>query len=90
MLRGGGGSGDNVHLTLCVVKSICKSSLRMELSKERLRNFFKDFKEFWVDLENSVNREKLTSWYEGFSRDYPEAFRGRKWMLTKWRLALRS
>ena len=33
MLRGGGGSGDNVHLTLCVVKSICESSLRgLEIS----------------------------------------------------------
>ena len=29
MLRGGGGgSGDNVHLTLCIEKSICESSLR--------------------------------------------------------------
>ena len=28
MQRGAGGSGDNVHLTLCVEKSICDSSLR--------------------------------------------------------------
>ena len=27
MLRGGGASGDNVHLKLCVEKSICESSL---------------------------------------------------------------
>ena len=28
MQRGAGGSGDNVHLTLCVEKSICESSLK--------------------------------------------------------------
>ena len=47
----------------------------MELSRERLSNFFKDFNKFSVDLEISVNPEKLTSWYESFARDYPEAFR---------------
>ena len=47
----------------------------MELSRERLSNFFKDFNEFWVDLQTSVNQDKLTSWYECFQRDYPEAFR---------------
>ena len=47
----------------------------MDLSRERLSNFFADFNEFWVDLKTSVNLDKLTSWYERFQRDYPEAFR---------------
>ena len=47
----------------------------MDLSRERLSNFFEDFNEFWVDLKTSVDRDKLTSWYERFQRDYPEAFR---------------
>ena len=47
----------------------------MDLSRERLLNFFADFNEFWVDLKTSVNQDKLTSWYERFQRDYPEAFR---------------
>ena len=47
----------------------------MDLSRERLSNFFADFNEFWVDLKTSVDRDKLTSWYERFQRDYPEAFR---------------
>ena len=52
----------------------------MELSRERLSNFFKDFNEFWVDLETSVSRDKLASWYEHFQRDYPETFRIREAM----------
>ena len=44
-------------------------AVRMELSRERLSNFFKDFNEFWVD------QDKLASWYEHFQRDYPETFR---------------
>ena len=47
----------------------------MELSRERLSNFFKDFNEFWVDLKTSVNQDKLACWYERFQRDYPETFR---------------
>ena len=47
----------------------------MDLSRERLSNFFADFNEFWVDLKTSVDQGKLTSWYERFKRDYPEAFR---------------
>ena len=47
----------------------------MELSRERLSNFFKDFNKFWVDLKTSVDQDKLTSWYERFQRDYPKAFR---------------
>ena len=47
----------------------------MELSIERLSNFFKDFNEFWVDLKTSVDQDRLTSWYERFQRDYPETFR---------------
>ena len=47
----------------------------MDLSRERLSNFFADFNEFWVDLKTSVGQGKLTSWYERFQRDYPEAFR---------------
>ena len=47
----------------------------MDLSRERLSNFFADFNEFWVYLKTSVDRDKLTSWYERFQRDYPEAFR---------------
>ena len=33
---GGGGSGDNVHMTLCVEKSICESSLR-QIQKSVIR-----------------------------------------------------
>ena len=47
----------------------------MELSRERLSNFIKDFNEFWVDLNTSFDQDKLTSWYERFQRDYPETFR---------------
>ena len=47
----------------------------MDLSRERLSNIFADFNEFWVDLKTSVDQGKLTSWYERFQRDYPEAFR---------------
>ena len=47
----------------------------MELSRERLPNFFKDFNKFWVGLKTSVDQDILTSWYERFQRDYPEAFR---------------
>ena len=46
----------------------------MDLSRERLSNFFADFNEFWVDLKTSVDQDKLTSWYEHFQRDYSEAF----------------
>ena len=54
----------------------------MELSKDRLDKFFEDFREFWVDLGVSVNPEKLTSWYERFSRNYQEAFKVKKKMNT--------
>ena len=47
----------------------------MELSRERLSNFFKDFNEFWVDVKTSVDQGKLTSWHKRFQRDYPETFR---------------
>ena len=55
----------------------------MELSRQRLSNFFKDFNKFWVDLKTSVDQDKLTSWYERFQRDYLEAFRVGKAMETE-------
>ena len=55
----------------------------MDLSRERLSNFFADFNEFWIDLKTSVDQDKLTSSYERFQRDYPEAFRVGEAMETK-------
>ena len=55
----------------------------MELSRERLSNFFKDFNEFWVDLNTLVDQDKLTGWYECFQRDYPETFRVMEAMETE-------
>ena len=51
MLRGvgGGGSGDNVQLTLCVEKSICESSLsqvpviKLNRHLERINMYIKAF-----------------------------------------------
>ena len=55
----------------------------MELRRERLSNFFKDFNEFWVDLKTSVDQDKLTSWYERVQRAYPETFRVGETMETE-------
>ena len=46
-------------------KSLNKANVkaeRMELSRKRLSNFFKDFNEFWVDFKTSVNQDKLVRW----------------------------
>ena len=47
----------------------------MELKRERLSNFFKDFKKFWDDLKVNVDENKLVKWYTHFEKDYPEIFK---------------
>ena len=47
----------------------------MELKRERLSNFFKDFKKFWDDLKVNVDANKLVMWYTDFEKDYPEVFK---------------
>ena len=46
----------------------------MKLSRERLSNFFSDFKNFWDDLKVEADVNKLTKWYNHFKKDYPEVF----------------
>ena len=46
----------------------------MELGRERLSNFFKDFKKFWDDLKINVDENKLVEWYTHFEKDYQEIF----------------
>ena len=47
----------------------------MELKRERLSNFFKDFKKFWDDLKVNIDENKLVKWYTYFEKDYPEVFK---------------
>ena len=47
----------------------------MELKRERLSNFFKDFKKFWDDLKVNIDENKLVKWYTHFENDYPEVFK---------------
>ena len=47
----------------------------MELQRERLSNFFKDFKKFLDDLKVNVDENKLVKWHTHFEKDYPEAFK---------------
>ena len=47
----------------------------MELKRERLSNFFKDFKKFWDDLKVKVDENKLVKWYTHFEKDYLEVFK---------------
>ena len=47
----------------------------MELGRERLSNFFKDFKKFWGDLKVNIDENKLVKWYTHFEKDYPEVFK---------------
>ena len=51
----------------------------MELSGERLSNFFSDYRNFWDDLKVEADANKLTKWYNHFEKDYPEVL---QW---KWR-----
>ena len=46
----------------------------MELGRERLSNFFKDFKKFWDDLKVNIDENKLVKWHTHFEKDYPEVF----------------
>ena len=46
----------------------------MELSRERLSNFFSDFKNFWDDLKAEADANKLTKWYNHFEKGYPGVF----------------
>ena len=46
----------------------------IELKRERLSNFFSDFKNFWADLKVEADANKLTKWYKHFEKDYPEVF----------------
>ena len=50
----------------------------MELGRERLSNFFEDFKKFWDDLKINVDENKLVKWYTHFEKDYPEIFKVRR------------
>ena len=47
----------------------------MELKRERLSNFFKDFKKFWDDLKVNIDENKLVKWYTHFEKDYLEVFK---------------
>ena len=47
----------------------------MELGRERLSNFFKDFKKFWDDLKVNIDENKLVKWHTHFEKDYPEVFK---------------
>ena len=47
----------------------------MELKRERLSNFFKDFKKFWDDLKVNVDENKLVKWSTHFEKDYPDVFK---------------
>ena len=47
----------------------------MELGRERLSNFFEDFKKFWGDLKVNVDENKLVRWYTHFEKDYPAVFK---------------
>ena len=40
----------------------------MELGRERLSNFFKDFKKFWDDLKVNVDENKLVKWHIHFQK----------------------
>ena len=47
----------------------------MKLKRERLSNFFKDFKKFWDDFKVNIDANKLVKWYTHFEKDYPEVFK---------------
>ena len=47
----------------------------MELGRERLSNFFKDFKKFWDDLKVNVDENKLVKCNTHFEKDYLEVFK---------------
>ena len=47
----------------------------MELKRERLSNFLKDFKKFWDDLKVDIDENRLVKWYTHFEKDYPEVFK---------------
>ena len=47
----------------------------MELKRERLSNFFKDFKKFGDDLKVNIDENKLVKLYTHFEKDYPEVFK---------------
>ena len=52
-----------------------KEVYERELGRERLSNFFKDFKKFWDDLNVNVVQNKLVKWDTHFEKDYPEVFK---------------
>ena len=52
-----------------------KEVYEMELGRERLSNFFKDFKKFWDDLKVNIDENKLVKWHTHFEKDYLEVFK---------------
>ena len=52
-----------------------KEVYEMELGRERLSNFFKDFKKFWNDLKVDVDENKLVKRHTHFEKDYLEVFK---------------